>query len=69
MYDLRSVHKLKMYSKASILFGATSVDFSKGGQLMFVGYEDYTLRAWDVLRVSVREHRLKLCEGASVCRV
>lgn len=52
LYDLRSEHKVKTYSKASIFFGATSVDFSKGGQIMFVGYEDYTLRAWDVLRVS-----------------
>jgi len=52
LYDLRSGHDVKVYTKPSIFFGATSVDFTRGGQIMFVGYEDYTLRAWDVLRVS-----------------
>ena len=28
------------------------MEFSRNGQVMFAGYEDYTVRAWDVLKAS-----------------
>jgi WD40 repeat protein len=52
LYDLRADQEIKFYSRSGILFGASSVDFSKSGRVMFAGYEDYTVRAWDVLKVS-----------------
>lgn len=53
LYDLRADQEVKFYSKPSMLFGATSVDFMKNGRVMFAGYADYSVRAWDVLKVRV----------------
>ena len=51
LYDLRADQQTKFYSKPSIVFGATSVDFSRSGRVMYVGYNDYSVRAWDILKV------------------
>ncbi len=40
-----------MYTKPSILFGSSALDFSKSGRILFAAYDDYTVRAWDVLKV------------------
>lgn len=50
LFDLRADQEICIYTAASIMFGASSLDFSKSGRVMFVGYNDYTLRAWDTLK-------------------
>lgn len=51
LYDLRADQDVKFYSKAGILFGASAVDFTRSGRIMFAGYDDYSVRAWDVMKV------------------
>uniref|UniRef100_A0A9J8DAL4 Guanine nucleotide binding protein (G protein), beta 5a n=2 Tax=Cyprinus carpio TaxID=7962 RepID=A0A9J8DAL4_CYPCA len=50
LYDLRADREVAIYSKESIIFGASSVDFSLSGRLLFGGYNDYTINVWDVLK-------------------
>uniref|UniRef100_A0A4W4EKR5 G protein subunit beta 5 n=1 Tax=Electrophorus electricus TaxID=8005 RepID=A0A4W4EKR5_ELEEL len=50
LYDLRADREVAIYSKESIIFGASSVDFSISGRLLFAGYNDYTINVWDVLK-------------------
>ncbi|XP_051512682.1 guanine nucleotide-binding protein subunit beta-5b-like [Myxocyprinus asiaticus] len=50
LYDLRADREVAIYAKESIIFGASSVDFSLSGRLLFVGYNDYTINVWDVLK-------------------
>ncbi|KAI5611368.1 guanine nucleotide-binding protein subunit beta-5b [Silurus asotus] len=50
LYDLRADREVAVYSKESVIFGATSVDFSLSGRLLFAGYNDYTINIWDVLK-------------------
>uniref|UniRef100_A0A8C5XMG7 G protein subunit beta 5 n=1 Tax=Microcebus murinus TaxID=30608 RepID=A0A8C5XMG7_MICMU len=50
LYDLRADREVAIYSKESIIFGASSVDFSLSGRLLFAGYNDYTINVWDVLK-------------------
>ncbi|XP_048471899.1 guanine nucleotide-binding protein subunit beta-5 isoform X2 [Rhincodon typus] len=50
LYDLRADREVAVYSKDSIIFGASSVDFSLSGRLLFAGYNDYTINVWDVLK-------------------
>ncbi|KAF3830538.1 hypothetical protein GH733_004357 [Mirounga leonina] len=52
LYDLRADREVSIYSKESIIFGASSVDFSLSGRLLFAGYNDYTINVWDVLKGS-----------------
>ncbi|XP_077568546.1 guanine nucleotide-binding protein subunit beta-5b-like isoform X2 [Stigmatopora nigra] len=49
-YDLRADRQVAVYEKDSIIFGASSVDFSMSGRLIFAGYNDYTINVWDVLK-------------------
>uniref|UniRef100_A0A3Q3B178 G protein subunit beta 5 n=1 Tax=Kryptolebias marmoratus TaxID=37003 RepID=A0A3Q3B178_KRYMA len=49
-YDLRADREVAVYQKDSIVFGASSVDFSLSGRLLFAGYNDYTINVWDVLK-------------------
>ena len=49
---MRADQEVKVYTKPSIVFGASSLDFSKSGRILFAGYDDYSIRAWDVLKVS-----------------
>ena len=39
-----------VYKKPHILFGCTSIDFSLSGRMLFAGYNDYTVNAWDTLK-------------------
>ncbi|ROJ25294.1 Guanine nucleotide-binding protein subunit beta-5b, partial [Anabarilius grahami] len=50
LYDLRADREVAIYSKESIIFGASSVDFSLSGRLLFAGHNDYTINVWDVLK-------------------
>uniref|UniRef100_A0A8C5AQY9 Guanine nucleotide binding protein (G protein), beta 5b n=1 Tax=Gadus morhua TaxID=8049 RepID=A0A8C5AQY9_GADMO len=50
LYDLRADREVAVYQKDSIIFGASSVDFSLSGRLLFAGYNDYTINVWDVLK-------------------
>uniref|UniRef100_A0A9J8DIV8 Guanine nucleotide binding protein (G protein), beta 5a n=1 Tax=Cyprinus carpio carpio TaxID=630221 RepID=A0A9J8DIV8_CYPCA len=50
LYDLRADREVAIYSKESIIFGTSSVDFSLSGRLLFGGYNDYTINVWDVLK-------------------
>ncbi|KAK3548025.1 hypothetical protein QTP70_002911 [Hemibagrus guttatus] len=50
LYDLRADREMAVYSKESVIFGASSVDFSLSGRLLFAGYNDYTINIWDVLK-------------------
>ncbi|KAL8197201.1 UNVERIFIED_CONTAM: guanine nucleotide binding protein (G protein), beta 5 [Gekko kuhli] len=77
LYDLRADREVAIYSKESIIFGASSVDFSLSGRLLFAGYNDYTINVWDVLkgsRVSIlfgHENRVSTlrvsCDGTAFC--
>ncbi|KFZ68112.1 Guanine nucleotide-binding protein subunit beta-5, partial [Podiceps cristatus] len=56
LYDLCADREVAIYSKESIIFAASSVDFSLSGCLLFAGYNDYTINVWNVLtgfRVSI----------------
>ncbi|XP_053172464.1 guanine nucleotide-binding protein subunit beta-5b [Scomber japonicus] len=76
-YDLRADREVAIYQKDSIIFGASTVDFSLSGRLLFAGYNDYTINAWDVLkgtRVSIlfghenRISRLRVSpDGTAMC--
>uniref|UniRef100_A0A8C9SZR1 Guanine nucleotide binding protein (G protein), beta 5b n=2 Tax=Scleropages formosus TaxID=113540 RepID=A0A8C9SZR1_SCLFO len=50
LFDLRADREVSVYSKDSIIFGVSSVDFSLSGRLLFGGYNDYTINVWDVLK-------------------
>uniref|UniRef100_I3J364 Guanine nucleotide binding protein (G protein), beta 5b n=2 Tax=Oreochromis niloticus TaxID=8128 RepID=I3J364_ORENI len=49
-YDLRADREVAVYQKDSIIFGASTCDFSLSGRLLFAGYNDYTINVWDVLK-------------------
>uniref|UniRef100_H3CXZ5 Guanine nucleotide binding protein (G protein), beta 5b n=1 Tax=Tetraodon nigroviridis TaxID=99883 RepID=H3CXZ5_TETNG len=49
-YDLRADREVAVYQKDSVIFGASSLDFSLSGRLLFTGYNDYTINVWDVLK-------------------
>ena len=80
LFDLRADQKVKCYTKPSILFGASALDFSRSGEslasddgaeiprvsgysiicifagrVVFGGYDDYSIRGWDVLKVCLQE--------------
>lgn len=50
LFDLRADQEIKLYKKPSIIFGASALDFSKSGRILFGGYDDCSIRAWDVLK-------------------
>lgn len=49
-FDLRADREVAVFQKDSVIFGASSVDFSLSGRLLFAGYNDYTINIWDVLK-------------------
>uniref|UniRef100_A0A3Q2V2I3 Guanine nucleotide binding protein (G protein), beta 5b n=1 Tax=Haplochromis burtoni TaxID=8153 RepID=A0A3Q2V2I3_HAPBU len=49
-YDLRADREVAVYQKDSIIFGASTCDFSLSGRLLFAGYNDYAINVWDVLK-------------------
>uniref|UniRef100_A0A3Q1GMA3 G protein subunit beta 5 n=1 Tax=Acanthochromis polyacanthus TaxID=80966 RepID=A0A3Q1GMA3_9TELE len=76
-FDLRADREVAVFQKDSIVFGASTVDFSLSGRLLFVGYNDYTINVWDVLkgtRISMmfghenRVSRVRLSpDGTALC--
>ncbi|XP_071965863.1 guanine nucleotide-binding protein subunit beta-5-like [Antedon mediterranea] len=59
LYDLRADREINCYGKESIIFGATSLDFSLSGRLLFAGYNDYSVNIWDTLKAN----RLAMLNG------
>jgi len=51
LFDLRADREMAIYGKDSIIFGASSVDFSLSGRLLMAGYNDYLVRVWDTLKI------------------
>lgn len=49
IFDMRSYGEVNKFGNDSIKCGITSVAFSKSGRLLFAGYEDYNVHAWDTL--------------------
>jgi guanine nucleotide-binding protein G(I)/G(S)/G(T) subunit beta-1 len=47
LFELRAYRQLNRYASDKILCGITSVAFSKTGQLLFAGYDDYNAYVWD----------------------
>lgn len=52
LFELRADQEITIFHKPSIVLGANTVDFTKSGRVMFVGYDDSTIRVWDVLKES-----------------
>jgi guanine nucleotide-binding protein G(I)/G(S)/G(T) subunit beta-1 len=50
LFDLRADRELNTYSNESIIYGVTSVAFSKSGRLLFAGYDDFSSHVWDTLK-------------------
>ena len=49
LFDMRSYGEVNKFGTDSIKCGITSVAFSKSGRLLFGGYDDYNVHAWDTL--------------------
>ncbi len=49
IFDMRSYGEVNKFGNETIKCGLTSVSFSKSGRLLFAGYEDYNVHAWDSL--------------------
>jgi len=60
LFDNRAYGQLNKYCSHGVLCGVTSVAFSKTGQVLFAGYDDYNLRVWDTrlgdLRSDIQGH-------------
>ncbi|CAG0879185.1 unnamed protein product [Cyprideis torosa] len=50
LFDLRADREVAIYTKECLLFGVNAVDFTISGRILFAGYNDYTVNAWDVLK-------------------
>jgi len=50
LFSLKGMRQINRYSDDKILCGITSVAFSKSGQVLFAGYDDYNCYAWDTCR-------------------
>lgn len=49
IFDLRAARQQEILYSPRIITGITSVAFSGSGRFLFAGYDDTTLRAWDIL--------------------
>eukprot|EP01029_Cantina_marsupialis_P009435 TRINITY_DN2198_c0_g1_i1.p1 TRINITY_DN2198_c0_g1~~TRINITY_DN2198_c0_g1_i1.p1 ORF type:complete len:350 (+),score=84.56 TRINITY_DN2198_c0_g1_i1:76-1125(+) len=49
LFDLRSYGQLNLFGSEKILYGITSVAFSKSGRLLFAGYDNYDCIIWDTV--------------------
>jgi len=49
VFDMRCYGEVNKFGTDSITCGITSVCFSKSGRLLFGGYDDYNVHAWDTL--------------------
>lgn len=48
LFDVRSYKVINSYSNDHITIGASSVDVSHSGRLIFAGYDDKSCKVWDV---------------------
>lgn len=51
LFDMRAGQEITILSKGAIVLSASTLDFAKSGRVLFVGYDDNTIRVWDVLKV------------------
>lgn len=49
LFDLRSYCLIASYASDNIVTGITSVALSKGGRVLFAGYDDANCRPWDTI--------------------
>ena len=61
---MRANQEITIFHKASIVLGANTLDFAKSGRVMFVGYDDSSVRVWDVLKVRVLGSLWALHQGS-----
>mmetsp|Transcript_13621 Transcript_13621/g.14157 ORF Transcript_13621/g.14157 Transcript_13621/m.14157 type:complete len:356 (+) Transcript_13621:89-1156(+) len=47
-FDTRCLSMMSSFGNESIVAAITSVSFSKSGRFLFGGYEDHTIRVWDI---------------------
>lgn len=50
LFDMRAGQEITILSKGAIVLSAATLDFAKSGRILFVGYDDNTIRVWDVLK-------------------
>jgi guanine nucleotide-binding protein G(I)/G(S)/G(T) subunit beta-1 len=48
LFDTRCVAAMASFGGETIMAGVSSVAFSRSGRLLFGGYEDHTVRGWDL---------------------
>ena len=61
---MRAGQEITILSKGAIVLSAATLDFAKSGRILFVGYDDNTIRVWDVLKVGGAVWRwVGLCGG------
>jgi len=49
LFDMRCYGEVNKFGNDKIICGITSVAFSKSGRLLFAGYDDFNVHAWDIL--------------------
>lgn len=49
IFDMRCYGEVNKFGTDTIKCGITSVSFSKSGRLLFAGYDDFNVHAWDTL--------------------
>lgn len=49
LFDMRSYGEVNKFGSDTIKCGITSVTLGKSGRLIFAGYDDYNVHAWDTL--------------------
>eukprot|EP00475_Leptophrys_vorax_P014366 TRINITY_DN2074_c0_g1_i5.p1 TRINITY_DN2074_c0_g1~~TRINITY_DN2074_c0_g1_i5.p1 ORF type:complete len:337 (+),score=32.47 TRINITY_DN2074_c0_g1_i5:966-1976(+) len=55
LHDIRSSKsELAVYSDERVINAVTSVDFSRSGKLLFVGYDDGAVRVWDTMSCTIQ---------------
>ena len=65
---MRAGQEITILSKGAIVLSAATLDFAKSGRILFVGYDDNTIRVWDVLKVGGAVWRwVGLCGGGWDC--
>ena len=50
LFDMRCYGEVNKFGMDHINCGITSVGFSRSGRLLFAGYDDFNVHAWDTLR-------------------
>lgn len=48
VFDMRCAGEVGAFGNPQVLSGITSVSFSRSGRILFAGYEDFFMRAWDM---------------------